>query len=155
MEIPDRVHFFSWHTKTSLELPVGFEEQSDDEGSNTVIYADDLDDDDPPGARVMAKATAVPVGDDDAYRKLADASAQIPGRGTESRTEVEIDGLPAIRQLLRYYHDDLEEEVIRHETFAQAGNIVFSITGMALAEDGHRYLDDLDHASDTARFILL
>ena len=155
MELPSHLHFFSWHTKVSLELPVGFEEAAQDETSNSAMYADDLDDDDPLGGRVMTKATAVPVGSDDAFRRLAAESAKMPGRTVSSETELEIDHFPAVQQVLRYHQDDVEVDVVRHETWAQAGNVVFSITGLAPEDRAGEYLAAFEHASGTARIILL
>lgn len=154
-DLPSHIHFFSWATLISLELPVGFEELGEDEDTNSAMYADDLDDDDPLGGRVMAKASAVPVGDDDAFRKLAAESAGLPGRSVSAKDELEIDGLPAVQQVLRYHQDDIEVDVVRHETWAQAGNVVFSITGLAPDDRADEYLPAFEHASKTARFILL
>ena len=83
MEVSPYIHFFSWATRVSIELPVGFEEQLEDPDSNSAVYADDLDDEDEPGARVMTKMTAVPVESSDAYRSLAAASAEIDSRSVE------------------------------------------------------------------------
>lgn len=155
MDLPEHIHHFSWATKVSLELPVGFEEESEDEGSNLAHYADDLDDDDLPGARVMTKATAVTGQGDDAWRALADQMAQVPGRTVVSRSETEIDGLPAAQLLLRYHDEDADLEVVRHETVAQAADVLFTISGLAPAEQADRYVPAFDHASATARFVLL
>lgn len=155
MDLPSHIHFFSWATKVSLELPVGFEEAVEDESTNSAVYADDLDEDDPLGGRVMTKATAVPQGADDAYQRLADESAGMEGRTVSSRTETEIDHLPAVQQVLRYHQDDVETDVVRHETWAQVGDVVFSITGLAPEDRAGEYLAGFEHASGTARFILL
>lgn len=155
MDLPDHIHFFSWATLVSLELPIGFEEAGEDPDANSAVYADDLDEDDPVGGRVLAKATAVPVGEDDAFRKLASESAGMPDRTVSAKEETVIDHLPALTQVLRYRQDDIELDVVRHETWAQAGNIVFSITGLAPADRADEYLPAFEHASATARFILL
>jgi hypothetical protein len=157
MDYPELVHFFSWETRISIELPVGFEEYMEDGETNSAIYADDLDDEDAelPGGRVMTKLTAVAVDSAGAYRELAAASARIGDRSVESREECTIDGAPALRQTLAYRDEDAELDVIRHETFAQVGNVIFSITGIAPAARRDEYLPALDRASRTARFILL
>ncbi|MFP4210223.1 MAG: hypothetical protein ACLFR8_03195 [Alkalispirochaeta sp.] len=167
MTAPEYIHFFSWATRISIELPVGFEEQFEDADTNSAVYADDLDasdttddadgtgDPDTPGARVMTKMTAVHTDSAEAYRSLADASAGIGSRTVTSRDELCIDGAPAIRQTLTYRDDDLEIDVFRHETFCQMANIVFSITCLAPASRSPAYRSSFDHAADTARFILL
>ena len=167
MAIPDYIHFFSWETRVSIELPVGFEEQFEDPGTHSAIYADDLDDDDEsddaddsPGARVMTKMTAVPETSPEAYRAIARASAEGPAQDANPRTvqhrrEREIDGAPALRQVLTYNDEEAGIDVVRHETFAQLTNVVFSITCLAPASREAEYLPAFDHAGDSARFILI
>jgi hypothetical protein len=157
MEYPELIHFFSWATRVSIELPVGFEEYLEDAETNSAIYADDLDDEDGelPGCRVMTKMTAVAVDSAGAYRELAAASARIGERSIESREECTVDGAPGLRQILVYRDEEAELDVIRHETFVQVENVIFSITGIAPAARREEYLPALDHASRTARFILL
>jgi len=153
--MPAYIHHFSWHSKISLELPIGFEEQNEDPDSNSAIYADDLDDDDELGAKVLTKATAVPEQQHDAYRLLALESAEVPERSVEVWAECTIDGAPAVQQTLVYEQQDLGIQVVRHETFAQLGNIVFSLIFLAPAARTQEYLPAFDHAAHTARFVLL
>ena len=155
MESSPYIHFFSWASRVSIELPVGFEEQLEDPDTNSAVYADDLDDEDEPGARVMTKMTAVPVESSDAYRSLAAASAEIDSRSVEHQRECAVDGASAVRQILSYRDDEAEIDVIRHETVAQLGNVVFSIICLAPASRRTDYLPAFDHAADSARFILL
>ncbi|MFO7729778.1 MAG: hypothetical protein R6V86_03335 [Spirochaetia bacterium] len=158
METTKYIHFFSWATRVSIELPVGFEEQIEDPDSNSAIYADDLDGPDEhgePGARVMTKMTAVPQESTEAYRAMAEASAVLESREVENREEIMVNGAPAIRQTLSYRDDDLGVDVFRHETFAQLANVVFSITCLAPADRLADYRAAFDHAAETARFILL
>lgn len=155
MDLPDLIHHFSWATKVSLELPIGFEEESEDASANVAIYADDLDEDDPPGARVMTKATAVPGQGDEAWQALADQIAALPGRTVASRSETRIDGLPAAQLVVRYHDDSADMDVVRHETVAQAGDVLFTITGLVPAELADQYLPAFERASATARMVLL
>lgn len=161
MTTPERIHFFSWETRVSIELPIGFEEQMEDPQTNSVIYADEpeaLDDSDESGdiaARVMTGMTAVPEGSPDAYRTIAEESAGLGFRTVEHREELVIDGAPAIRHILSYCDDQLKVDVLRHETFAQLANVVFAIICLAPASRSAEYRPAFDHATDTARFILL
>lgn len=148
------IHFCSWATRLSVELPVGFEEQLEDAEQNTAIYADDLDDDEP-GARVMTRMTAVATGEDDALRSLAAASAQVGTRTIEHREEREVDGAPAIVQELRYHDDELEVDVVRLETHAQVANVIFSMICLTPASRFADYAAAFDHASRTARIVLV
>lgn len=152
---PTLVHFFSWATKVSLELPVGFEEADEAPQANAAMYADDLDEDDPVGGRVLVTATGLPEGHDDAWQQLANASAQLPGRSLAWQRDLVIDGLDARMQLLHYRQEDPDAEVARLEVTAQAGNVVFAITGLAPADRADDYLPAYEHAATTARFVLL
>lgn len=155
-ELSELIHHFSWSTRISLELPLAFEEVSEDPEGHLAIYADDLDEDDPPGARVAAKLSSLGTDDPAALRRLADETAKhhrdAVREGPEEHT---IDHLPALQQVLRYHEPQADGEVVRHETFVQAGNAVFSITGFARAADAPRYLPVFDHAARTARIILV
>jgi hypothetical protein len=158
METPERIHFFSWETRVSIELPVGFEEQFEDPDTNSAVYADDLDEadeDDQPGARVMTRMSALPEGTEEAHLSMAEASARVGARSVEKREELAVDGFPAIRQTLTYRDDDLEIDVFRHETFIQVANVLFSITCLAPAVKREDYQAAFDYASETARCILL
>lgn len=155
IELPELIHHFSWATRISLELPLGFEEELEDDDAHVAIYGDDLDEDDPPGARVQTKATNVGTDDPAALRKLAEASADRVGGSREGPEELTVDHLPALQQVLRYRQEEIETDVVRHETFVQAGNVVFSITAITSQEDADRYLSAFDHAARTARIILI
>jgi len=155
MEELTHIHFFSWETRVSIELPVGFEEQVEDHDTNTAIYADDLDDDHELGARVMTRMTAVSPGTIDAYRSIAAASVQIGPRTVEYTEECAVDGAPAIRQILRYHDEDAGIDVVRHETHAQLADVVFSVIGLAPSDASTDYLAAFDHASRSARIVLL
>ena len=149
--LPSFIHFYSPHTRISLELPLGFEEQQEDEERRSVIYADDLDDDDPVGARVLAHAFPVEGG---SLESLAEASATIPGRLVESRQQCTIEAYPAMRQLLSYRDTDLALDVLRHETWVQVDAMVFSVIFVTPAPQVDRYRPAWEHATETLRLIL-
>jgi hypothetical protein len=152
---PDYIHWFSWHSRISLELPVGFEEKSEDPETHSVSYADDLDEDDPAGALVLAGITPVAADLPDAYRELAGQSALIRPDAVRNRRTLVVDGVPAEQNVLEYHDDDLGMAVLRHETFAQIDNLIFSISAIAPLDKADEYQDDFDHAVSSARFVLL
>jgi hypothetical protein len=152
MNYPDHIHFSSYLTGISLELPIGFEEQEEDEVSFSVIYADDLDEDDM-GARVLAKLTPVPRSAGDAFSRMADESAKLPGRESRLRESLTLDGLPAVRQVLEYRDKSLGLKVVRHETYAQDGEAVFSLIALAPADKEEEYLPEFARTSEGLRFI--
>lgn len=153
-DTPTLVHFFAWPTRISLELPVGFEEADVQPDANAAIYADDLDEDDPLGGRVLAKAST--VGDEpEAFRRLAEAAASEPGRELVWRRELVVGGLPACLQQVTAPDPNLDVEVVRVELFAQAADVVFTIIGLAPAERADEYVPAYERAATTARFVLL
>jgi hypothetical protein len=153
-ELPDRVHHFSWHTRVSLELPVGFETQTEDGRDHVAVYADDLDEGDPPGARVQTRLTAVPESDGGQHLRLAEAACEVTGSEPLERQAIRLDGLPAVEQTLRYHEPRLGTDVVRHEAYAQAGNVVFSIVCMTAAQRQEEYLPAFREAVASARVVL-
>ena len=95
---PEFVHLFSPYTRISLELPLGFEEQSEDEGQRVVIYADDLDDEDDdelPGARVVTHLFAVEPAQASEERTL-DSEADEHGTAGASNRPATPGGAPKV-----------------------------------------------------------
>lgn len=152
--LPDRVHHFSWHTRVSLELPVGFENQLEDERDRVALYADDLDEGDAPGARVQTRLTVVPGNDDQQHLRLAEATGATTGTEPLERRAIRIDGLPGVEQTLRYHEPGMGTDVVRHEAFAQADNVVFSIVCMTAAQRQEEYLPAFREAVASARLVL-
>ncbi|TVQ21681.1 MAG: hypothetical protein EA383_16730 [Spirochaetaceae bacterium] len=151
---PDRIHHFSWTTRVSIELPIGFEEESFDEDTSSVIYADDLDEDDEPGARVLVKATGVADGVEAAHLQMLEQSAQLAAGTAVTPEPLEIDGYPAATQQVRYHQPEIEADVVRTECCAQVGNVLFSVVCLAFAEDAEHYAAAFEHALRTLRFVL-
>jgi hypothetical protein len=149
----ERIHFFSWTTSLSVELPVGFEEETEDDSNHVAIYIDMRDDDDP-DARVMTRMTAVPQGESAAYRGVAAASAALDGRNKLAYEECTLDGAPAVVQVLAYHDDDLEIDIERVEMHAQIDNVIFSVIGITPQSLSALYRSAFDHACRTARIVL-
>lgn len=143
------MRYISPASRISLELPADFEVADEDTDAGTAMYADDLDEDADLGGRLLARASE--ADGDDAALRAADAAAAVDGRRLEQRRDVEVDGQPGVWQLLTYVEDDLEVDVVRHETYVQAGDTVFSIIGLAPGKLGDTYLPVFDHAAQTAR----
>ncbi|MFP4509980.1 MAG: hypothetical protein ACLFNQ_07595 [Spirochaetaceae bacterium] len=153
-ELPEYIHHFSWTTRVSLELPIGFEEESVDPNTGSVIYANDLDDDDEPGARVLVKATAIPPDVENAHLQMLEQSANLVGGTRVSPEHLEIDGFPAAIQQVKYHQEEIVADVVRTECCAQAETLLFSVVCIAFAEDADRYRAAFDHALRTMRFVL-
>ncbi len=151
---PDYIHHFSWTTRVSIELPTGFEEESYDEDTSSVIYANDLDEDDEPGARVLVKATAVSEAVEDAHLQMLEQSAQLAGSTSVTPEAFDIGGYPAATQQVRYHQPEIEADVVRTECCAQVENVLFSVVCLAFAEDAERYESAFTRALRTMRFVL-
>jgi hypothetical protein len=150
-----RVHAFSWSTRVSLELPPGFEPVVADATTNSATYMN-LVAAGQVGVRIVTRAMATSPGVDGAYRDMALDSAAQPGRRTiDARYETQVDGYPAVRLLLRCRDEATGFVTFRHETYAQVGNIVFTIVATVPAGAPDGYLEVFEHASRTARFVLL
>jgi hypothetical protein len=153
---PTHIHHFTWATRISLDLPIGFEEDQEDSEQAMAIFADDLDQEDEIGGKVLTRLTAVPEGQDQAYQRLAQtATTTITNHELLSQKELEIDGAPALQQVFSYLQKDIGVAVIRHETYAQLGNLVFTIIGIAPLEKKDYYVEVFDQGAKSARFILL
>jgi hypothetical protein len=144
---PGVVHFFSYVTGVSLELPVGFEFVGEDDASAS--YADRADDgpitDATPVVRMRVVGEIEEDGGVDAVRGLADGfdSAQ---RETITRREREIDECPAITVVSR------DAGRVLHQTAVVADGRLLSIIGAAPSDD---LLPVFDAAVDSIRFIAL
>lgn len=152
--LPDYIHHFSWVTRVSLELPIGFEEESNDPDTGSVIYANDLDDEDEPGARVLVKATGIPEGVDDAHLQMLAQSAQLVGSGSAEVHTFDLDGYPAATQRVSYHQAEIDADVVRTECCVQVETVLFSVVCLAFAEDAENYAAPFDHALRTMRFVL-
>lgn len=154
-EYPDYIHWFSRLNRISLELPFSLEEDGEDEENRCVTYREAPDELDGPGTVVMTKATGVPPDMVDAYLRLANESARIPGETNVTRREIVVDGVPALDQEQEYRVEGTDNVVLRRELFAQIGNLVFSITALVPLDRVDDLRPGLDHAFETARFVLL
>ncbi|WP_460057600.1 hypothetical protein [Spirochaeta dissipatitropha] len=151
--ILETIHFSSWITRISLELPVGFEEQSEDEEDYSVVYADDLDPDDEPGARVLTKITAVDT-ESQAAGIMAEESVAVLDAQLQDRRECSIDGVPAIFQILHMHEPILKQDMLRCEAFAQLDDVLFSIVCMAPLLRQHEYFNIFEKACLGTRLMI-
>lgn len=156
MKYPDYFHFFSWHTKISLELPVGFEEEAEYPGENRAIYADDLDNEEEKGAKVLTKALRMPEITPAALKKIAENSTLISGNALLSTPEEFIlDGIDAVKQYISHTSSETGEEILRCEVFAGTSDLLFMIILLCDMNRKDDYTPVFERTVDTARIILL
>lgn len=176
MTMPDHIHHYSPVNRISIELPIGFEEQEEDAEAGVVVYADDLDDMDDMdsdvgrdgtggngqvahGGRVITRVVTLPAGHEAPERhagtvmEAASASAGRPGCTIDSREEITVDGVPAVRQTLRYTMEGIGP-VVAVETVLQVHNLLLTIFAVAPESREAEYYAPFIHASDTARIVV-
>lgn len=154
MQYPDYIHWLSWSSRVSLELPFRFEEGEEDREKSSATYVEN-DGEGGPGTMVMTKATAVPLDQEEAYLKLAEQSSRVPPGSTCNRRETDADGVPAVEQELSFVDDRLGGALVRRELFTQIGNLVFSISALIPADRAEAQRRELDHTFSSFRFVLI
>lgn len=152
-EQADTIHFFSWQSRISLLLPVGFEVLQEDESNHSVIYADDLDEEDEPGARILAKCTRLFPGQQEADLKLAEQTAALPGHQLVHREERLLAGFPGSVQQLDI--KDEQGELIALEAYVQVDEQLFSLNCRAPAQHSATYLPVFQQLLESIRLIFL
>lgn len=153
MDSPDRIHFYSPATMTSLELSVGWEEDAG--ADNVSVYRWDADDDDDIGfdPRFVVLATRLPS-TDDAVSSLADALlAERSATGVSSSSEP-IDGFAALRNTGRYIDADIGGEVALYQAVCQVSDAAITFTGIAPVANEDRFIADFAAAVDSVRLVL-
>jgi hypothetical protein len=155
--VPDVIHFYSYETGVSFELPVGFEEDSERPG--LAAYVDDQDD--APGAsprvlvQVVGQFEAGPNGTaEQAAAALAKGFAAQGGEVIASRTEV-IDEAPTATMVIRRDDPKLGGQTIFHQTAAVSHGKLFSISGIAPSDRQADYVPAFDAAIRSIRFVAL
>jgi hypothetical protein len=147
MTDPGLIHFYSYVTGVSLELPVGFEFAGEDDASAT--YVDRVDDGpitpDTPVVRIRVVGEIERDAGPDAVRELADGFAAVD-RETISQQEREIDGSPAVTVVSR------DAGRVLHQTVVADDNRLLSIIAAAPGDD---LLTMFDAAVESIRFIAL
>lgn len=154
-QYPDTIHCFSRFSRVSLELPMTFEEDAEDAENGLASYTDQASVGDQPGAMVLTKAIQVAGKDSNAFRRLAQESAALHPDAVCTTNELIVDGVPAVTQEQSYDDAELEMKVQRRVLFAQIENLVFLINAMVPLSRAEEYRAAIDHAFETARFVLL
>jgi hypothetical protein len=143
--VPGLVHFYSYVTGVSIELPVGFEFVGEDESSAT--YADRSEGGASSLVRVRVLGTVDAGAEPAAVRALADGFAALDGDVLDRR-EREVDGSLVATVVLRRPDGTL----LHQSAAADSGRLVAIV---ATAPAGSFTADAYDGAIESIRFIAL
>ncbi|TVR73292.1 MAG: hypothetical protein EA427_02350 [Spirochaetaceae bacterium] len=155
MQYPDYIHWCSWSSRVSLELPFRFEEGEEDRENACATYSENTGGDGGPGTMVMSRVTSVPVDQEEAFIKLAEESSRIPPEAACTRRDTYADGVPALEQELSFVDERVGGPVVRRELFAQIGNLVFSLAALIPRDRAAAQQQELDHTFGSLRFVLI
>jgi hypothetical protein len=141
---PDVVAFYSYATGVSLELPIGFEVDDEDEWSATYVDADRGE------ARVQVRVVGALDSDApaSAAKSLADAFARV-GNHVVGRRELTVDQTPAFTVVTRR-----DDDWVLHQTALAADGRLITIVGL-LPPDEADLPGELDTAIESVRVIVL
>lgn len=156
-----KLHFFSYETKVSLELPVGWEELEEDIG--LAIYGDELDDEaeeveigklDP---KLTLKTFAISTSEPEAFKKIADQTLNVPKKNQQvlQRKIREVDSYPASVDLFTYEDEEIGGAIAQYQVFVQIADVICSITGIVDLQDQEEYFPVFEEAVQSIRFILV
>jgi hypothetical protein len=156
-EVPDVVHFYSYQTGVSFELPVGFEEGPEEPGQ--IGYVDEPEDGEGIPARVLVQVigpveASGPGAAENAATGLAKGFAAQGGQVIASRTEV-IDEAPTATTVLRRDDPQLGGSMLLHQTAAVSHGRLLSISAVAPDAQQAHYLPAFDAAIRSIRFVAL
>lgn len=154
---PDVIHFYSYETGVSFELPVGFEEESEQPGA--VTYVDEPEDDPAGTARVLVQVIGPieatgPGAAENAAAGLAKGFAAQGGEVIATRTEV-IDEVPTATTVSRRDDAKLGQRMLFHQTAAVSAGQLLSISAVAPDAQESFYLPAFDDAIRSMRFVAL
>jgi hypothetical protein len=162
-DLPDVIHFYSYETGVSIELPVGFEEQFEETGVAAYVDEPDDDDDASPVARVLVQVVGDVTPDrgasaasaaESAAAGLASGFAAQGGEVISSRSEV-IDEVPTATTVLHRNDPTLGGEMLFHQTAAVSAGKLLSISAVAPDAQRAQFLPAFDAAIRSIRFVAL
>ena len=149
---PANIHFHSYESRVSLELPAGWEEEVEVAEQVTYVNRDGSETGLQP--RLIVKVMTVPA-DSDAWRELADQLRDRPGREVVESKEISVDSVPARLDITGYEEAQLGGRVVHVQAFAQISDMLFSISGVASWSERAMWTPEFAAAIDSIRFILV
>jgi hypothetical protein len=153
IEESELIHFYNPDTKTSIELPVGWEEQS--AAGGTAVYVDlDEDDSDEKSPRLIVSIRALPSSVDVRAAVLDAVISSLDGAEVLDRRELLVDDSLASRAALRYTDAELGP-VVRVQGVVQEDDVLWTFIGIALGDAATEQRAAFENAFDSVRLILL
>lgn len=161
-EVADLLHHFSAETLISLELPLEWGEESEDERTAVYMYQpfDDTYGDEEverTAPRLAVRLIAVPGAPADVLERL---SAALLGKATgdvqvRSTKAVIVDGLPGKVTVFECDAPEGGRRITWHQAFVQWDDVVFSFAGTCPSSERDTYLPQFEAALASARVVPL
>lgn len=155
----EKLHFFSHESRVSLELPIGWEELSE-ENHQVVYYYEDFEEDDSEKSwindpRFMIKLFPSPSTDIENLERASTSSFKVEHEQLEkfNHTELKVDGYPGILDIFSYKDSESRKLVSQFQLFVLIDNVIFSFTGLMLKKFQDRLIPVFNNAIQSVRFI--
>lgn len=155
--ISDSIHFFSFGTGISIELPVDWKQKGETNGTAAYVY--NVDEGEASSFKkapvLVVKRIDVPAGNADAYRKLEKELIEIPRRDMIiiSQSSREIDSYVGSVSVMSYFDLDIDGTVVHHQSFFQVESVIYSISGIVEEEHREDFLTVFGNVLNSVRVI--
>ena len=146
------IHFFSYETKVSLELPAGWSELQELVGAAIYGY-DDADSQSSP--RFVVKTIALPTSTAGADQSILAGIIQAarPIQMLNEPITVDIDGFSGQMAIFTFQPSGLSTVMLQHQVVVQVDQIVFSLAGVVEASAQAIWLPVFEAIGQSVRFI--
>lgn len=151
MALPTHIHFFSYETKVSLELPSDWQVESEAEGVVTYI----LEGPESITPHFIVKTIGLPYSKPSAYQELAQTLLSLPRTDFVLLSHVlnEVDNQPAVTDVFTYSELEVEARLLHYQVVVQVERVMFSITGIGLEAQAQELLPLFAAAVESVRFV--
>ena len=155
----ENLHFFSHESRVSLELPIGWEELSEE--NHQVVYCyEDFEEDNSEKSwindpRLMIKLFPSPTTNIDNLEQAAASSFKVEHEQLEKlkHTELKVDGYPGILDIFSYKDSESGKPLTQFQVFILIDNVIFSFTGLMLKKFQEELIPTFNDAIKSVRFI--
>ncbi len=145
-------HWFSHKTRVSIELPIGWEQDEEDE--RLVIYRDTSAAHEWPPT-LLIRVIHIPFAADEPHLELARQIVDVsrPNKQILSHSKMDVDGFDGVVDVLSYDEEQVGHTVIHYQVFVNVPPLIYSFSGMAQREHAQSCLPVFRAAVQSVRFI--